>query len=107
MFDLRRTNAAVRAGLIDGIPEMRHPSDGLLISTVVAHGMPRWSAEQMRGHAGLRLAFARFWADVHAAAGGDTEARERVDVCRAGWDEMRKHEVISDHPDMSVGMWER
>jgi hypothetical protein len=69
--------------------------------------MPRWSAEQMRNHPGLRFAFVRFWLDVKMAAQGDHEAQERVDVCRQTWDEMRKTELIADRPDMSIGFWER
>lgn len=107
MFDQARLQDAIAKGLVDALPPLDYPNDDLLVSTVVAHGMPRWSAEQMRNHPGLRFAFVRFWLDVGMAAKGDHEAQERVDVCRATWDEMRQVELIHDRPDMSVGFWER
>jgi hypothetical protein len=107
MFDVPRLMAAVKAGLIEGIPPLDDPTDAQLIATVVAHGMPRWSADQMRYHPGLRLQYYLFWMDVKRAAGGESEAKGRVDGAIAAWAQMRKDELISDHPNMSVGMWER
>lgn len=108
IFDVKRLQDAMARGLLDGIPaELKHPNDDLLIATVVAHGMPRWSAEQMREHPGLRLGYLRFWLDVQDAAAGDTEAQERVDVCRQAWDEARAIELISDRPEHTIGLWER
>lgn len=107
VFDTTRIMAAVRQGLIDGLPPLDDPTDDLLIATVVAHGMPRWSADQMRYHPGLRLQYYLFWLDVGEAAKGNAEAKDRVDGCISAWQQMRKDELISDKPDMSVGFWER
>ena len=107
VFDVPRLMSFIRAGMIDGIRPLRDPSDEKLIATVVAHGMPRWAAEQMRPNPMLRLQFVMFWADVQQAAKGNPEAKERVDACMAAWQEMRKIELVSDDPHGSVGFWER
>jgi hypothetical protein len=108
VFDTARIQALIRAGRLQGIPrELGHPNDNLLIATVVDNGMPSWSADQMRYHPGLRLAYFMFWNDLQDAAQGDAEAKEKVDGARAAWAQMRKDELINDMPDMSVGMWER
>jgi hypothetical protein len=81
--------------------------DELLVSTLVAHGQPRFSAEQLRTHGGARFYALRFWEDVQAAAKGDREAQERVDYCREMWGNMRRIELISDRPAHTIGLWER
>lgn len=107
VFDRKRIAVALAQGLIDGLPPLDDPTDDLLIATVVSLGMPRWSAEQMRYHPGLRLQYYLLWLDVSEAARGNVEARGRVDGCREAWSEMRKIELVTDRPDMSIGMWER
>lgn len=107
VFDQDRLLRALKAGLIEGIPPQEHPTDELLIATVVELGCPRWSAEQMKYNPALRLAFYGMWTMVAAAAKGDPEAREIVDVARATWEEQRKLELVSDRPDGSVGFWDR
>lgn len=107
ILDVPRIMAMVRAGRIDGLPPLDNPTDDMLIATVVAHGMPKWSADQMRYHPGLRLQYYLFWLDVREAAKGNTEAAGRVDGARAAWDEMRRIELISDIPDRTIGLWER
>lgn len=87
--------------------ELTWPNDRLLISTLVAHGQPQWSAEQIRFHPPARWAALSFWLDVQDAAEGDPEALERVDYCRWAWQEMRKQQVISDVPNRTVGFFER
>lgn len=107
VFDTERLMAHVRAGLVDGIPPLDDPTDDKLIATVVAHGMPKWSADQMRHSPALRLAYYMFWMDVRDAAKGNKDSQERVDAAKAAWTEMRREELISDIPNMSVGLWER
>lgn len=107
VFDVPRLMAAVRAGLIEGLPPLDDPTDDQLIATVVAHGMPRWSADQMRYHPGLRLQYYLFWLDVKEAAKGEPEARGRVDGAIEAWRQMRKDELVHDIPNMSIGFWER
>lgn len=72
--------------------------DDELISCLVAHGQPRWSAELVRRDPQLRLSALRFWVDVGDAGRGDAQARERVDYMRACWSAMRREEIISDDP---------
>lgn len=72
--------------------------DAELIDTLVAHGQPRYAAEQIRNSPELRLAALRFWCDVGDAGRGDAEARERVDYCRHNWQRMRAAEILSDDP---------
>lgn len=103
MFDQVRMQDAMRRGLIDGLPPLPYPNDDLLIATVVAHGQPRWSAEQMRHHPGLRKNFVLFWLDVQMAAKGDTQAQQRVDAVRWQWQQMRRAEQISDVPGHATG----
>lgn len=79
--------------------ELAWPNDRLLISTLVAHGQPQWSAEQIRFHPPARFAALKFWLDVQDSAEGDAEAKARVDYCREMWQVMRKEEVISDVPN--------
>jgi hypothetical protein len=107
IFDHKRIMDALKAGTIDGLPPMDDPTDEKLIATVVDHGMPRWSADQMRYNPMLRLQYYLFWLDVREAAKGNAEAKDRVDGARASWDEMRKIELISDTPDHTIGLWER
>lgn len=78
--------------------ELNWPNDRLLVATLVAHGQPQWSAEQVRYHPPARFAAVKFYLDVLDAAEGDGEAKERVDYCRWAWQEMRKQQVISDQP---------
>lgn len=107
VFDQQRLMAAVRAGLVDGLPPMDDPTDDQLIATVVAHGMPKWSADQMRYNPSLRLTYYLFWMDVREAAKGNKESQGRVDGAVHAWREMRKEELISDIPNHTVGLWER
>lgn len=104
VFDGDRYLKAMRAGLIDGIPQLDHPTDALLVSTVTALGCPRFAAEQMRFNPALRLAFYGLWLANREAARGDHEAREIVDVARAAWDEMRRSGTIADSPIGGVGL---
>lgn len=87
--------------------ELNWPNDNLLIATLVQHGQPQWSAEQIRFHPPARFHALRFFLDVLDAAEGDKQARERIDYCRWSWQEMRKQEVISDRPNHTVGFFER
>lgn len=107
IFDIPRLQKAIADGLVAGIPELPDPNDEKLIACVVALGMPRWSAEQMRYHPGLRLAYLRTFWDVQDAARGVAEAQERVDAHRAYFDEARRIELVTDDPEMSIGIWER
>jgi hypothetical protein len=107
IFDQARLLDGLRRGTVQGIPELEHPSDELLIATVMELGMPRWSADQMRYNPMLRLCYVRTWLDVKAAAAGDPEAKERIDVIRTYFVEARQLELVTDRPDMSVGFWER
>lgn len=79
--------------------ELKHVPDALLIATVVAHGMPRWVAEECRHHGGVRFNYFKFWCDVQDAAEGDSTAKERVDYCREAWEKLRRLGAISDTPN--------
>jgi hypothetical protein len=79
--------------------ELPHPNDRLLIATLVAHGQPQWSAEQVRHHPPARYNAAMFWLAVQDAAAGDPAAKEKVDYCRWAWQELRRQEFIADIPD--------
>ena len=103
VFDMDRIGDAIRQGLIDGLPPLPYPNDELLIATAVAHGNPRWSADQMRYHPGLRKNFVGFWLDVQLAAKGDKPAQQRVDAVKWQWQQMRRAEQISDIPDRATG----
>lgn len=107
IFDTARIDDLLSRGLLDGIPELKHPTDDLLIATVIDHGMPKWSADQMRYHPGLRLSYYQHWRDTLSAARGDTEAQGRVDGAIEAWAQMRKDELISDIPNHTIGLWER
>lgn len=107
VFDQARLLDACMRGLITAIPPLDYPSDELLVSTLVAHGQPRWSADQIRYHPGLRYSALVFWSDVRRAARGDKESQGRVDGARAAWDEMRRIELIHPIPNHTIGLWER
>lgn len=107
IFDTRRLMSALKAGLVDGLPPMDSPSDAELIACVCAHGMPRWSADQMQYNPSLRLQYYLFWMDVRDAAKGDKECQGRVDGAIEAWLQMRKDELLSDIPNHTVGFWER
>lgn len=87
--------------------ELTWPNDNLLVATLVAHGQPQWSAEQVRYHPPARFHALKFWCDVQDAAEGDKQAQERVDYCRWAWQEARKQEIISDIPNRTAGLFER
>lgn len=107
VFDHRRLMQALRRGLINGLPPLDYPTDDLLIATVIEHGMPKWSADQMRHNPSLRLHYYLFWLDVREAAKGSKESQERVDAAITAWAEMRRNELISDVPNHTIGLWER
>lgn len=86
--------------------ELAWPNDRLLVATLVAHGQPQRSAEQIRHHPPARFAALKFWLDVQDAAEGDKEAKEKVEYCVWAWREMRKQEWISDRPGHSAGPFE-
>lgn len=106
VFDQARLRDAMARGLMpDAIPApLPAPyGDERLIAIVMGLGMPRWSAEQMRGHPGLRFAYFSLALDVEAAARGDKPAKERVDAVRWKFQEDRKAERVSDVPDRATG----
>ena len=107
VFDVPRIMGLLKQGLIEGLPPMQHPTDDMLIATVIDNGMPKWSADQMRHHPGLRLTYYMFWLDVREAARGNSEAQGRVDGAREAWIQARKGELISEIPNHTVGLWER
>lgn len=82
-----------------GIPsEIKDLPDRLLIDTLVAYGQPLWSAQELRNNPQLRLHAVRFYFDVCDAGKGDSEAKARVDYCRAAWSALRREELIADDP---------
>lgn len=83
--------------------ELTHVPDALLIATAVAHGCPRFAAEECRRHGGVRYNYFKFWCDVQDAAEGDKTAQERVDYCREAWEKLRTMQLISDDPKAVVG----
>lgn len=104
IFDTSPHRNLGQPGITREIPQC---PDDRLIATLVEYGQPRWAAEEVRNHPLCRFNAFRFWCDVQDAAEGDKEAKERVDYCRAMWQEMRKDELISDIPDHTIGLWER
>lgn len=104
IFDSRPERNIGQPGILR---ELDWPNDRLLIATLVAHGQPQWSAEQVRFHPPARFQALKFWLDVQDAAEGDKEARERVDYCVWAWQELRKQELISDTPNRTAGFAER
>lgn len=105
MFDQDRLRDAARRGLLPNAiaDELDYPNDELLIATVVALGMPRWSADQMRYHPQLRYAYLALWLDVKMAAEGDKPAQARVDAVRARFVDERAAERISNVPAHATG----
>lgn len=104
IFDSRPHRNVGQPGIARELP---WPNDNLLIATLVQHGQPQWSAEQIRSHPPARWAAVKFFLDVLDAREGDKQAKERVDYCRWAWQEMRKQQVISDVPNRTVGLFER
>lgn len=94
---VRARNRHRQAGAGITTPILAVP-DEELIATLVAHGQPRYAAEQVKTDPQLRLAALRFWVDVGDAGRGDKQAKERVDYIRASWSAMRRDEIISDDP---------
>jgi len=73
--------------------------DDLLITNLVAHGQPLWSANTVRHNPQTRFYALAFYLDCEDADKGDKAARERVDYCVSQWQAMRKEELLSDDPD--------
>lgn len=94
---VRLRNARHQAG--NGIPTpIASIPDRELIATLVAHGQPRWAAQELTRNPQLRLAAVRFWVDIGDAGRGDPAAKDRVDYMRACWVRMRAEEILSDDP---------
>jgi len=105
VFDVAKTAEYQRRGLIEG-PAQEFPppyNDERLIAIVMSLGMPRWSADQMRYHPGLRLNYLQLALDVEAAARGDKPAKARVDAVRERFEQERRCERISDIPTHVTG----
>lgn len=81
-----------------GLPPMRAVPDDELVANLVAHGQPRWAANELRNNPQLRLAATRFLFDVEDASRGDREARQRVDFLREQWVRARQAELVADDP---------
>jgi hypothetical protein len=105
IIDREKTMAAFRKGLIEGASvEFPAPyGDERLIAVAMSLGMPRWSADQMRYHPGLRLSYLGLCMDVEAAARGDKPAKARVDAVRARFVDERKAERVADVPNRANG----
>jgi hypothetical protein len=89
---MARNRRAAGAGIPAPIASV---PDNELINTLVAHGQPRYGAEELRTNPQLRLLATRFWVDVGDAGRGDKAAKERVDYCRASWEAMRRADLGS------------
>jgi|SRR5215472_12046730 len=81
-----------------GIPRNNAYTDDYLISTLVSHGNPRWSAEQLRNNPNLRLVATQFAIDVEDASRGDRSAKQRVDYITSQWNAARREELLADDP---------
>jgi hypothetical protein len=81
-----------------GIGPVASVPDAELIACLVAHGQPRWAAQEATANPQARLAALRFWVDVGDAGRGDKQARQRVDYIRACWSALRREDLISDDP---------
>ena len=91
--------------------------DDRLIAVWCSIGCPSWFAEQLRTSETLRFQAAAVYFLVEKAAKGEhvlhpvtgyaIPARDLVDAMRFEYQEMRKVELVADHPDMSVGLFER
>lgn len=101
-----------------GIPrEIKALPDQQLVATLVELGCPRWVAEQVRTHPGMRYAAVATWClvrdaqegktVVNARTGDRTSARALVDAIREQYAQARKAELISEVPDHTIGLWER
>jgi hypothetical protein len=105
IIDEQKTRDYFKRGLIEGASiEFPPPyGDERLIAVAMSLGMPRWSADQMRYHPGLRLSYLGLCMDVEAAARGDKPAKARVDAVRARFADERKAERIADEPTRATG----
>ena len=104
MFDVRPERNLGMPGIGRELPAL---PDEKLIAVFVDHGMPVWAAQELRRSPFARFNAVRFYFEVEAAQAGDSEARERVEIARAGWNDMRKAELIADTPSHTIGLWER
>lgn len=80
------------------------PTDDNLIATQVAVGMPRQAAEQVRHSGAARFLALRMWCDVQEAAGGDADAKLRVDYYRESFEQLRRAELIAEDPRRTTPM---
>jgi hypothetical protein len=105
IIDEQKTRDYFRRGLIEGASREFPPpyGDERLIAVAMSLGMPRWSADQMRYHPGLRLSYLGLCMDVEAAARGDKPAKARVDAVRARFVDERRAERIADVPNRATG----
>lgn len=91
--------------------------DDLLVATLVELGCPRWFAEQLRRHPGLRFNAVATWclvqdaregASVQNARTGEwSSARDLVDAIREQYADARRQELINDVPGHTAGFGER
>lgn len=85
-------------GKMPGVGPVQSVPDAELMATLVAHGMPFVSARAVEHLPQMRFVALRFWADVEDSARGDLAARERVDLARSRWVQLRRDELIAEDP---------
>lgn len=83
-------------GRAPGIGQLDSVPDTELVATLVAHGMPLVEARSLEHIPQARFIALRFWCDVQDSAQGNMPARERVDLARAGWTNLRRENLIAD-----------
>jgi hypothetical protein len=104
MFDTRPHRNVGSMSIPHELPSL---PDDRIVAVMVEHGCPAWSANELRRNPYLRFCGVRFFFDVMDAAEGNAAAKERVELMRSGYQEMRKIGLIDETPDHTIGLWER
>lgn len=107
---IKRFPGIGRAAIVDehGVRKVEDmPSTERMIATVVEWGMPLWAADQARYSPYRLYDLWTAYAVVTLAGEGDVDAKQRLDLMRGKWEEMRRVELISDQPEKTIGLWER
>lgn len=84
----------LRPGETPSVGPLQAVTDAELITSVMAVGMPLKNAMAIQHNAQQRFLALRVWYDLDQAGKGDAGAKERVDMIKAKYVQLRRDELV-------------
>lgn len=91
---IARGHRQLRPGETPHIGPLAAIGDAELITSLLSVGMPLVNARAIEHNAQQRFLALRVWFDIDQAGKGDAGAKERVDMLKAKYQELRRDELI-------------